>query len=63
MRGLKIVIGTVPLFCTAGFIESFMTRHVEWPDAFRLMVILLSAAFIVYYYIVLPYLRNRNHAN
>jgi hypothetical protein len=40
-----------------------MTRHVEWPDAFRLMVILLSAAFIVYYYIVLPYLRNRNHAN
>jgi uncharacterized membrane protein SpoIIM required for sporulation len=59
-RGLKIVIGTVPLFCIAGFIESFMTRHTEWSDVFRLMVILLSASFIVYYYIVLPYLRNKS---
>ena len=57
-RGLKIVIGTVPLFCIAGFIESFFTRHTEWPDVIRLTVILLSAAFIIYYYIVLPYLRN-----
>ena len=62
MKGLKIVIGTVPLFCVAGFIESFLTRHTEFPDAFRLTVILLSAIFIVYYYIVLPYLRNHNHA-
>jgi hypothetical protein len=54
------VIGTVPLFCIAGFIESFMTRHTEWSDVFRLMVILLSASFIVYYYIVLPYLRNKS---
>ena len=61
-RGLKIVVGTVPLFCVAGFIESFLTRHTEYPNAFRLTVILLSAAFIIYYYIVLPYLRNRNHA-
>jgi len=61
-RGLKIVVGTVPLFCVAGFIESILTRHTEYPNAFRLTVILLSAAFIIYYYIVLPYLRNRNHA-
>jgi uncharacterized membrane protein SpoIIM required for sporulation len=57
MRGLKIVIGTVPLFCMAGFIESFLTRHTEWPDALRLTIILLSAAFIIYYFIVLPYRR------
>ncbi len=56
-RGLKIVVGTVPLFCLAGFIESFITRHTEWPAAVRLAIILLSAAFIVYYFIVLPYLR------
>ena len=62
MKGLKIVIGTVPLFCVAGFIESFLTRHTEFPDAFRLTVILLSAILIVYYYIVLPYLNNHNHA-
>ena len=57
---LKIVIGTVPLFCKAGFIESFLTRHTEFPDAVKLTIILLSAAFIVYYYIVLPYLRNHH---
>ena len=62
MRGLKIVIGTVPLFCMAGFIESFLTRHTEFSDAVKLSIILLSAVFIVYYYIVLPYLRNHNHA-
>ena len=60
-RGLKIVIGTVPLFCTAGFIESFLTRHTEWPDAGRLMLILLSAAFVIYYYIVLPYYRHHEY--
>lgn len=53
-RGLKIVVGTVPLFCIAGFIESFLTRHTEWPDALRLFIILLSAAFIIYYFIILP---------
>lgn len=59
-RGLKIVIGTVPLFCVAGFIEGFLTRHTEWPDMSRLTIILLSAAFIIYYYIVLPYFRNKS---
>lgn len=59
-RGLKIVIGTVPIFVTAGFIESFCTRHTEWPDAVRLTVILLSAAFVVYYYVLLPYRRYAN---
>ena len=53
-RGLKIVVGTVPLFVVAGFIEGFFTRHTEWPDALRLTVILLSLAFVVYYYIYLP---------
>jgi uncharacterized membrane protein SpoIIM required for sporulation len=62
-RGLKIVMGTVPLFCVAGFIEGFMTRHTEWPDAVRLSIILLSAAFIIYYYVVLPYLRNKSQTS
>ena len=26
-RGLKIVVGLVPMFIIAGFIESFLTRH------------------------------------
>lgn len=57
-KGLKIVIGTVPIFIVAGFIEGFLTRHTHYPDWVRLGLILLSLAFIIYYYIYLPY---RNH--
>ena len=57
-RGLKIVVGTVPIFCVAGFIESFMTRHTEWPDALRLFIIGFSLCFVIYYYVLLPRRRN-----
>ena len=60
-RGLKIVVGTVPLFCIAGFIESFLTRHTEWPDMVRLAIIIASATFVIYYFILLPYRKYGNH--
>ncbi len=63
MRGLKIVIGTMPLFVIAGFIESYLTRHTEWPDAVRGAIILCSFLFIVFYYIVLPYIKFGNHGH
>ena len=53
-RGMKIVVGTVPVFILAGFIESFATRHVEWPAWLRLLIILASLAFVIYYFILLP---------
>ena len=53
-RGVKIVAGTVPVFIMAGFIEGFITRHTELPDALRLGMILTSLAFILFYYIYLP---------
>ncbi|WP_300852501.1 stage II sporulation protein M [uncultured Bacteroides sp.] len=53
-RGVKIVAGTVPVFIMAGFIEGFIPRHTELPDALRLGVILISLAFILFYYIYLP---------
>lgn len=53
-RGLKIVIGTVPVFIIAGFIESFLTRHTEVPNVIRGAFILLCAAFVIFYYIYLP---------
>lgn len=58
-RGLKIVVGTVPLFVVAGFIEGFVTRHTELPDELRLLVIGLSAAFVTFYFIILPYALNK----
>jgi uncharacterized membrane protein SpoIIM required for sporulation len=52
--GLKIVVGTIPIFIIAGFLESFVTRHTELPDFIRLAIILLSLAFVIFYYIVYP---------
>lgn len=54
-RGMKIAIGTVPVFCVAGFIESFITRHTEWPNALRLAIILTLLLWVIYYYVYLPY--------
>ena len=59
-RGLKIIIGTVPIFIIAGFIEGFFTRHTEWPDALRLTVILGSLAFVLFYYLWYPRKLNSN---
>ncbi|WP_291528343.1 stage II sporulation protein M [Bacteroides sp. UBA939] len=53
-KGLKIVIGTIPIFIMAGFIEGFITRHTDLPDMLRLGLILISLAFILFYYIYLP---------
>lgn len=56
--GIRIIIGTVPIFILAGFIESFLTRHTEQPDSLRITWISISAVFVVSYYIVLPYIKN-----
>lgn len=58
-RGLKIVVGTVPVFIAAGFIEGYVTRHTDIPDAVRLSFILLSLAFVIGYFVILPYHMNR----
>ncbi len=55
-RGVKIAVGTVPVFVVAGFIESFITRHVDIGDGLRLSVIMVSAAFVLFYYVVWPYM-------
>lgn len=60
-RGLKIIVGTIPVFIMAGFIEGFITRHTELPDILRLSLILLSLSFILFYYIYLP--NRKKHGN
>ncbi len=56
--GLKIVIGLIPFFVIAGFFESFLTRHTEWPLAIKLLIILASLALMLTYLIILPNLRS-----
>ncbi|GAB6012356.1 stage II sporulation protein M [Viscerimonas tarda] len=52
---LKIVVGLIPVFIVAAFIESFLTRLTEIPIAFNLTIIGLSASFIGYYFFYYPY--------
>ena len=54
VRGVKIVVGLVPLFIVAGFIESFITRYTFMPWFFKAVIIGLSAWLIVYYFVIYP---------
>ncbi|GAB4015161.1 stage II sporulation protein M [Spirosoma koreense] len=52
-QGLKIAIGLVPIFIMAGFLESFVTR-LTLPPIISGSIILISASFIVWYFILYP---------
>jgi uncharacterized membrane protein SpoIIM required for sporulation len=51
---LKIVISLVPVFIVAAFFEGFVTRHTGMPLWLSLTILLSSAAFITWYYIIYP---------
>lgn len=54
--GLKVVIGLVPVFIIAGFLESYVTRHaLDLRPWVALSIIAASFAWIIYYFIILPY--------
>jgi uncharacterized membrane protein SpoIIM required for sporulation len=59
LRGLKIMLGIVPLFIMAGFIEGFVTRYTDAPDVLRLGIILASLSFILLYFVWYPSQKNR----
>lgn len=58
-RGVKIIIGLVPIFIIAGFLESFVTRLTEMHDLLKLAIILVSLTFIIGYFVIYPIILNR----
>lgn len=60
-QGVKIVVGLVPVFIVAGFLESFVTRYSNMPMWLSLSIIGLSLTFIIWYFIVYP-IRLNNRA-
>jgi len=54
IRGLKIVVSTIPFFVMAGFLEGFVTRHTEMPDWLAIFIITGSLALILFYYVIYP---------
>jgi len=59
VRSLKLMLGITPIFVLAAIIESFLTRYTDVPDILRILVILLSAGFIVGYFVVYPWLKSK----
>ncbi|MEL6667331.1 MAG: stage II sporulation protein M, partial [Bacteroidota bacterium] len=54
-EGVKMMIGIIPLFILAGFLESYLTRHYqEIGIELRWVFILSCFAFIIWYYVIYP---------
>jgi len=58
--GMKMTVGLVPIFLTAAFFESFVTRHTEMPVWLSIGILALSLIFIVWYVIIYPNLLAKN---
>ena len=59
IRSLKLMLGISPIFVLAAIIESFITRYTEAPAFLKLALILLSAAFIVGYFVIYPWWKSK----
>jgi uncharacterized membrane protein SpoIIM required for sporulation len=55
-RGIRVIIGIVPMFIVAGFLEGFVTRHTDLPAGFRIGIIGLSFLFVIWYFIIYPFM-------
>lgn len=62
-RGLKIMMGLVPIFITAGFIEGYITRHTELPDLLRASFIFICLVFVLWYFVWYPYYKAKHGFN
>jgi uncharacterized membrane protein SpoIIM required for sporulation len=52
--GIKIMIGLVPVFITAAFLEGFITRYTSMPLPVSLLILLGSLTFMVWYFVIYP---------
>jgi uncharacterized membrane protein SpoIIM required for sporulation len=51
---IKIIVSLVPIFIVAAFFEGFVTRHTGMPMWLSLTILLSSATFITWYYVIYP---------
>ena len=59
MRGLKIILGAVPVWIVAAFLEGYVTRRTEMPLWASVLVIGASFAFVLFYTVWLPWRTGR----
>lgn len=53
-EGMKIIIGLIPVFLMAAWLEGYVTRLTEWSLLAKAIVILLSLGFVIWYYLLYP---------
>ncbi len=58
-RSLRILLGTVPLFIVAGLLESFVTRHTQWPMWIKAGIIVVSLLLILYMWVIYPWIYSK----
>ena len=63
LKGSKIIIGLIPVFIIAGFLEGFITRYTHSPYAIRFAIILASLTTIIYYFYFYPNQLTKNQNN
>jgi uncharacterized membrane protein SpoIIM required for sporulation len=54
-EGAKVVVGLVPVFILAAFLEGFVTRYTAMPAALSLAIIGTSLAAVLGYFVAYPY--------
>lgn len=52
--GLKMMIGLVPVFIAAAFLEGFITRYSTMPKYASISILAASLSFIVWYFVLYP---------
>ena len=52
--GIKVVVGLVPVFVVAAFIEGFITRYYKMPLFMSLSILFVCAVFVIWYFIIYP---------
>ena len=55
LKGIKIIVGLLPFFVIAGFIESFVTRYADYYPLVGACVVLLSLGGVISYFVLYPY--------
>lgn len=59
----KIMLSLIPIFLTAAFFESYVTRHTEMPRWASLSILGGSLAFILWYFVFYPIIVSRKLAH
>ncbi len=50
-----MMIGLIPIFATAAFLEGFVTRYSKMPLWLSLFILTSSLTFVIWYFVVTPF--------